>query len=187
MRQADCNSTGAQAKAHGYPYGTTERINAGLNYFFPPPQCHPGAKAIVANKWVIGFDVRFRTLWGLPNRAIFYQVLTKNVQRTGMKVQIRADKGGILRPIYLNRVESRGSCQPVMEVLIFQSRREPHGSGQAHGPNSMEDRSWVGILWGRNRFAVQQSSARLPLGDEGCRAALSGFVGRDESLRRPSC
>ncbi len=60
----------------------------------------------------------------------FYQILpflTKNVQRTGSN---RAPNGGFLRPIYLNRVKSGGSCQAVTGAAWSQNRREQRGGAR---------------------------------------------------------
>jgi len=66
---------------------------------------------------------RFLVYQILPNFTNFYQKCVAKGVRRGSKRQLM---GGFLRPIYLNRVKSRGSCQAITGVAWFQNRRERH-------------------------------------------------------------
>ncbi len=67
----------ASEPVHGYNYGETANINRGSYVQFPPPPFPIWQETSIANKWLIGFGVRFRPLFGLPNRTKFYHFLPK--------------------------------------------------------------------------------------------------------------
>src|SRR5208282_3222682 len=69
----------------------------------------PGDRTRVANKGDILKCVRFRTFFLVQNRT----KSRKNVQKSAKTCQKATEKTGCLRPIYLNRVKSSGSCQAV--------------------------------------------------------------------------
>jgi len=113
----------------------------GVNRHFPHPFCHFGAKPLLQTNGLSEQVSVFGHFLGyqiLPNFTNFYQKCVAKGVRTGSKRQLT---GGFLRPIYLNRVKSGGSCQAVTGAAWFQNRREQHGGvrvpriepGRGHG------------------------------------------------------
>ncbi len=90
----------------------------GVNRNFPHPSCRPCAKAVVQTNGLLGLVSAFGRFWAyqiLPNFTNSYQECVAKGVRRGSKRQLTR---GFLRPIYVNRVKSGGSCQAVSFSVI---------------------------------------------------------------------
>ncbi len=131
----------------------------------------------------------FSDVFGATKSYQILPIFTKSVQQTGSKRHL---KGGFLRPIYLNRAKSGGSCQPVISAPFFQDRRKQHGGAQAARTEPGGGRHFVfWIFAGTARLRAWQPLARLLLGGEGAVIGLLGgpfgFRGvRSKALRGQS-
>src|SRR5208282_2517761 len=131
----------------------------------------------------------------LPDFTNFYQECVAKGVRRGSKRQLT---GGFSRPIYLNRVKSRGSCQAVTRALpcwfptVF-GREGKAFSNTGEGEYLRFPRTEPGDGRGQSlcfrplraqpAFRVRQPLARLPLGHERCRATFRGSSRARESAR----
>src|SRR5208282_1777641 len=89
------------------------KLIGGINRHFHHPWCHFGAKPVLQTNGLSERVSVFGHFMGyqiLPNFTNFYQKCVAKGGRRGSKRQLT---GGFSRPIYLNRVKSRGWCQAV--------------------------------------------------------------------------
>jgi len=121
----------------GYRYGKTEKINTGRSPPFPPPLPRSWRKGHIANKWVIGASVRFRTFLGLPNLTKFYQFLPKVCSEEGAKGLEEAVNEGFLatdlfKPCQVRRIVSSHHWRLLPHGALF-----PEDSGSCDGKSQL--------------------------------------------------
>jgi len=121
----------------------------------------PWWRAGIANKWVIGMAVRFRTFLGLPNLTKFYQFLPKVCSEGGAQGLEEALNEGF------SGSDLFKPCQAVIGAPFFQKRSEGnrgfsprHRGGKSRKADSFSVLCQLCAL-ARNGFCISKRPDRL--------------------------